>query len=204
MDAQRTTIVLDCDGVLADLCNPFEKFIESYYQRPLVYKNSTAYLLRDSLGISEAEERNLVTGFYHSRFFETIQPYEGARKMVRHLSYHFNLAVATARPSWLREKTHCWHYRCFSPVPLPVYHTGEYEPENADFLSKEELCRHLNAPLIVEDRPSNVLSCAEQGIRVILISHNYNQEVQHDLITRVSSLPDVPCKVKQILCMHNP
>lgn len=199
MNSQRTTIVLDCDGVLANLQNPLETFIAEHYNRPLSYKDPSAYLLRDSLGISKEEEYRLVDTFYRSPFFVTMQPYEDAVQMVHQLSQSYNLAVATARPAWLREQTRSWHALHFSPTHLPVYHTGEYYSEGADFPSKAEICRHLNAPLIIEDRPSNALACAEQGIAVILINHCYNQEAKHEHIAPVTSRLEVPQKVKQVL-----
>ena len=107
---------------------------------------------------------------------------EGAKEVVGELYKENNLFFVTARNSTLEEITMDWLKKQeLSYVPLYLLGTDR----------KLNKAKELECDIFIEDHPMNALHLAEGGIKVILIDCNYNKDIDHKNIIRVSSWKEI-------------
>jgi uncharacterized HAD superfamily protein len=68
---------------------------------------------------------------------------------------------------------------------------------------KVEQAKELKIDVFVEDSGSNALELAENGIKVFLLNTNYNQNVQHENITRVNDWYDIYIQLEMCMLQQN-
>lgn len=62
---------------------------------------------------------------------------------------------------------------------------------------KVEKARELSCDIFIEDNPLNSVQLADDGVKVILLDTNYNKDVKHQNIVRVSNWIDIEKIIKQ-------
>ncbi|HBH0712330.1 TPA: hydrolase [Clostridioides difficile] len=113
---------------------------------------------------------------------------EGATEVISTLSKGHNLSFVTARHECLTDVTKNWLSRQgFSDID--VYLLG------SDY--KVEKARELSCDIFIEDNPLNSVQLADDGVKVILLDTNYNKDVKHQNIVRVSNWIDIEKIIKQ-------
>jgi uncharacterized HAD superfamily protein len=92
-----------------------------------------------------------------------------------------NLNVVTAREYHVAGLTEKWlntHYVTYDNIFMNAY-------------DKAAVCKWKDIPLIIEDKPSNVLSMAENGIKVLMYTRPYNLNVKHPNVIPVTNWLEV-------------
>jgi len=63
--------------------------------------------------------------------------------------------------------------------------------ENGNKKSKGEYCKEVGITLMIDDDNKNALSCAENGVNVILLNRPWNIGLEHEKIIRVNDWKEI-------------
>lgn len=178
-------IGLDFDDVIAHL---FEKLLEFYNERK--GKNHTIdeikeYDLWINWGITKEEAMQLVNEFHEKEEPETTKPIENAIESITNLLHNGDkLYVITARNPIFKHKVENWIAHHLPNKKINVITTRDFKPNQ--YIRKAKICEELNVEIMLEDSGQNALECAETGIKVLLFDKPWNQNIEHENITRVN------------------
>jgi len=166
---------LDIDGVLADTEMPLkEKIQERHGLAPDSYEHSgmyhNMYQFKDDQDL-EAAVRETIDYYFH--FDPEGYVYKHAGVMVDNAfvakeNQENLVGYITRRPEMFRPMTQYWLDLHGMPK-RPLYHIERGT-------CKTDMMKELGAEVIVEDSPTEISSCLSNGVRVIVINHNYNKE----------------------------
>ncbi len=178
-------IAVDLDDVLADSLTSFIEFYNKYYDKSLKYKDFTAYTLNEIKGISREEENKILEHFDESEYFDNIKPIKGAVEAVEELSKKHEIIIITSRTRDKEEKTKNWVRRFLKGIKRIYFIRQNYHEKPK---TKVEICKEINANLLIEDNLTYAENCAKNGIKVLLFDYPWNQaENLPPLIKRVKS-----------------
>lgn len=186
-------IAVDLDDVLADTLDNFIKFHNASYKTKLKFNDFKFYALHEIIGLSEEEEAKRLELFDKSKFFDKLKPLKGAQKAISELSKKNKIVVVTARTENVKEKTKKWLANYFPEIEDVTFISQGY----MGFVkTKAEVCKSLGAAVIIEDKKSFVLECADAGIKVLMFDYPWNKDVKDDKnIIRVKSWKEILKKI---------
>ncbi|MBU3912539.1 MAG: hypothetical protein KKE50_00445, partial [Nanoarchaeota archaeon] len=64
---------------------------------------------------------------------------------------------------------------------------------------KEEICRELDIPVIIEDHHEKSIDYANAGIKVILFNRPWNKKLSHENITRVKNWGEILEEIEKLV-----
>jgi uncharacterized HAD superfamily protein len=102
----------------------------------------------------------------------------GAHDALVQLSRDFSLHVVTARQFHAEQLTRCWIERNY-PGIFDEVHFGNHYCKEGKSRTKAEICRSINAVMLIDDSISYARNCASEGIPVILFG-NYPWNRPHE------------------------
>lgn len=182
-------IAVDLDDVLADSLVSFIEFHNKSYQTELKPESFTSYSIKDIFKISEEEEAKRLEEFDNSIHSVDIKPMIDSVDVIKNLSKKHKIIVITSRPKTIKNETEKWIKKYFSSIK-EIYFTKEHYLGKTK--TKTEICKEINAEIIIEDNLGWAENCAENGIRVLLFNYPWNQrEKLHPLIKRVNSWKEI-------------
>lgn len=118
----------------------------------------------------------------HINSYSKIEIIEGVKEVIAELYKENNLFFVTARNPSLQQITKDWlEKQQLSQIPLYLLGTDK----------KLDKAKQLKCNVFIEDNPNNALNLANGGITVILIDCNYNKDIYHRNIIRVSSWREI-------------
>lgn len=192
-----STIALDLDGVMADLVTGFLSYHNLHFKTTLRSEDITAFHFDKVIGCSKEEINNRILNFYQSSSFDRLMPVVGVIPATQALKQLSNLIAITARPPLLEDKTKTWLEKHFPNTISEVYFANNYFTDKGADKSKRELCLELGVELIVEDSAEFANSCAEYGVRVMLLNYPWNKNIQvKEGVKRVDSWQEVISQLK--------
>ena len=190
-EATKRRIAFDMDGVFANYHEPFVGF----YNR----RNGTNFNIGDiggydfwrAFGISEEKSAREITDFYFSEDFEEINPVEGSQDTIKLLSQKNILAIITARPDFIRERTLEWINKHFPNVFSDAHFTSQFGG-NGSKKKKSDFCLDNGYEVIIEDSAEYANECAERGINALLLNRPWNRNGSlHPQVQRVSNWKEI-------------
>jgi 5'(3')-deoxyribonucleotidase len=184
-------IAVDIDGVLADYHSPFVRFYNA--------RNRTNFNVDDLLGYdfwrafktSEEESERAIRDFFFSEGFEGINPIKDSQNSTWLLSQKNTLAIITARPDYVKERTLKWTDRYFPRIFSDVHFTSQFGG-NGSRKKKYDFCLDYNYELIIEDVAEYANDCAEKGVKSFLMNRPWNRNFSlHPLVQRVNDWSEI-------------
>lgn len=172
----KLNICIDIDGTITSPYH-FIPYLNSMYNKNLTEEECTTLDWKELYGDNM---QDLLEKFHNEYIhaYEEAEVVEGANEVISELSAMNNLYFVTARSADLTDITTNWlSNKGFSDID--VYLLG------SDY--KIEKARELGCNIFIEDNPWNAIQIANAGIDVILIDANYNKDIKHEKITRVSN-----------------
>eukprot|EP01084_Bolivina_argentea_P312233 540541_1 len=183
---RKPVIAVDLDEVLCHFVPHLAEFINherpaccSPTSLPLSATDFFSYKFYEVWGGTQEDSDNLMQLFFASRFFigdenemnnaprEGVQPIQGAREILQKHLANFEFHVVTSRHTELEDETRRWiniHYpKIFSGV-----HLGNHYGKSGEMISKPEVCREINAQLLIDDCLQFVQMCGNEDIPTLL------------------------------------
>ena len=136
------------------------------------------------------------TLFVDPEFMYTVQPVEGAIQGIRNLwDQGHKCTVVSDRPSHLYDSVEWWLEKYFGALHLIFTRnlTNKSVLSDAKMMTKSQVAYLYKLNWVVEDAPHNSVRLADRQFveGVYLIDKPYNQEVEHEKITRVHSWNEI-------------
>jgi uncharacterized HAD superfamily protein len=169
----------DIDGVIANFSQPLLQTIKKNYGLSLAEKDITRFSLSTVLGITHAEETQLVTDILQ----QDLPIYPGAKETLEQLSREgHSIYLLTGRYTPLRELTQTWLKG--KGVPYNELHLLE--------MGKKYQVDIDGLDVIVEDSLEEALEWSSRVKTVLLYDHPYNQTLNvKNLTKRVYSWSEI-------------
>lgn len=180
-------IAVDIDGVLANSHEPFMGFYNERNGTNFNVGGICSYDFWRTFGISEEESAREIADFYFSENFKELSPVEDSQRVTKLLSQKNVLAIITARPDFIRERTLKWINSYFPNVFSNAHFTSQFWG-NSSKEKKSGLCLENGYEVIIEDSAEYANECAEQGINALLLDKPWNRKnLLHPKVQRVSN-----------------
>ncbi len=176
----------DIDGVIANFSQPLLQIIKKNYGLTLTEKAITSFSLTHVLGITRAEETQLITDV----LYKDLPIYPGAKETLERLSREgHEIYLLTGRYGHLRDITQTWLKE--KAVPFNELHLLE--------MGKKYQVNISGLAVIVEDSLDEALEWSARVQTVLLFNHPYNQTLNvKNLTKRVFSWDDIYREIQQI------
>ena len=112
-----------------------------------------------------------------------------AIEVIEKLNKKHEIIIVTSRTKAKEEKTRKWIKRFINCAEEIFFIRKNYSEKPK---TKAEICKEINADILIEDNLTYAKSCAENGIKVLLFNYPWNQARRlHPLIKRVRSWKEV-------------
>jgi len=194
-------IGIDLDEVLAEFVSAFLQFHNEKYGTKLNKNHFHVYEFEKVLGGTEEDAADKAYEFFGTHHFKNIQPSEGAKKATEKLAKAgHELFVITSRQSEVVEDTKNWLEANFPQTFKEVYFTANKYGRTKSDIQKIDVCKKIGVSLLIEDGLEFALSCAAEGINVLLLDRPWNQGELPKNIKRVSSWDEI---FKEIYYLEN-
>jgi 5'(3')-deoxyribonucleotidase len=108
--------------------------------------------------------------FFSSKHFTTLQPIPHAFESLLKLKCIFDLHIVTARQNSVEHQTRAWLQHFFPNIFTEV-HFGNHYSTVVKSRTKAEICKEINAVLLVDDSLSHAVNCSSEGVPVILFGN---------------------------------
>lgn len=182
---KNLNIGIDIDGTIT---SPYHyiPYLNKIYSKNLTEKDITTVYWADLYGDTlEGLLDKLHSDYLHS--YSEAVVLDEVDTIIKELHKENELFFITARDVSLRNITFNWlEENNLSCVPLYLLGSDH----------KLDLANELGCDIFIEDNPNNALQLANGGIKVLLIDTNYNKDIDHINITRVSNWYEI----KNIIC----
>jgi 5'(3')-deoxyribonucleotidase len=154
-------IAVDLDEVLFPLLKPMMKYHK--VKDPLTMRYP--YKFAEVFGVTPERAQSMLYEYYETPEFENQRPVMGARHNVDAISQNVDtMYIVTGRQEFLRDKTEKWVQTHFPDVFNDIIFTNSYTP---DEVRKADVCRALNADLLIDDLIDTCRDCKELKINSI-------------------------------------
>ena len=153
----------------------------------------TSYHFNDAWNIDETIAHATMARFFTSLHFEDIKPLKDAKEILLKHQKQYRFVIVTSRNSNLGEQTNAWLNKHFEGCFDNVMFGSAYGPGVKR--TKSEMCREINAIMLVDDNPFYAVEAAPVLKTSILFgdySWNRTSEITFPSnIIRVSSWSDL-------------
>lgn len=182
----KNNIGFDLDGVLADFHQPFYKFIlDCRDDIHFNYEDITAWDWSEQIkNLTSEEFWELFDRFTVEHGYLNLPPISmDSFEVLNYLNEEGHpIYFITGRPAKSREETYEWMSQFFDVRYDNIIHTD----------NKSEICKKLKIKFFVEDTPHYALDIANNSpTKVYLLDKHYNEDFEHDKITRIYDLHEV-------------
>lgn len=192
MSADRQTIAIDIDDVLAESAKGFVGFSNQRWGTSLEvddYQEHWAEMWK--VDNEEVEKRALE--YHNSGVLSTFSHREAALSVLEALKENFNLIIITSRRLQMKNDTLAWvhmHYPgIFSNDDINFAGIWDIVDEHSHTKTKAELAMTLRADYIIDDQLKHCIAAGDYGIKAILFGNyrwNQTQTALTPHITRVT------------------
>lgn len=185
-------IGVDADDTLFDFVGNYTLFHNWKYKTNLKKEDFKTYSFNHARGGTMKQAINTVNEFYKTDFFKEMQPFPEAIEIIQKLKENNELFVVTSRPNHIKEKTIEQILEHFQDAFLEMFFSSNYytRAKNSG-KTKAEICRDLEASLLIDDSLVYAKQCVEIGIKAILLDSPWNQNGYVKGITRVKDWKEI-------------
>lgn len=183
----KLNICIDIDGTITSPYH-FIPYLNELYNKEITENECYTLDWKELYGV-ESEQILEVFHRNYMHSYSEAEVVEDAKDIIVELFDAHNVYFVTARSEILTDITTTWlNDKGFSDID--VYLLGSD--------NKIGKARELECHIFIEDNPSNALQLASEGLKVLLIDTNYNKDVNHDNIVRVTNWKDI----KEVIHLH--
>ena len=213
LDSDRTKpiIAVDIDEVLTPFVPLLIEFYNKNYllenQEPLTMNLFHSYHFRDVWGGSEERSKQIVDAFLESEYFlgQAILDPE-ALVVLQKLSEKYKLVIVTSRQHKIQKQTELFLSKYFPNTFAEILMGNHYGESGQVQMSKPEMCKQLNAILLIDDSLRYCQQCVDDKIPAILFG-NYawnasKAPLDNNWIIRVDNWTHVEQAVETMLKHH--
>jgi uncharacterized HAD superfamily protein len=198
MKQTKKKIGVDIDDTLLDFVGSFIEYSKKIKEIDLKREDFRTYSFDKVLKLpSMGEAIQIVFEFYDSDFFRKMPPLSGSTEAISNLKKNYELYIITSRPDYLYNATMNQLWNNFRNIFLDVlFSSNHYTGTKNSGKSKAEICLNYGISTMVDDSLEYALQCTDKGLEVILIDAPWNQNGEHEGITRVNNWKEVLEKLK--------
>ncbi|KAL2327553.1 hypothetical protein Fmac_020980 [Flemingia macrophylla] len=205
---QKLDVAVDVDEVLGNFVSALNEFIADRYSSNHSVSEYHVYEFFEIWNCSRDEANTRVHEFFETPYFKSgIQPIPGAQTALQNLSRFCNLSIVTSRQNAIKDHTIEWIEKHFSGLFQEI-HFGNHFALDGVSRPKSEICRSLNAKVLIDDNPRYAIECAEAGIRVLLFDYENSypwskteSADQHPLVNRVMNWEEVEQQLMSLITL---
>ena len=173
--ASKPTIAVDIDEVLFPMAPTFLSYYNTQHGTNYKLDQMTSYFLEDLTGESTEEMLAKIQAYLKAEIYTQGKPVIGSLGAIHKLREKFKLVVVTSRDHFFRGHTEAFLDSHFSGLYDELHYT--HKPDSPDIRTpKYKICQEIKAIALIDDHLSNVVGCAENGIKGILFGdYPWNQ-----------------------------
>lgn len=193
----KPVIAVDLDEVLGEFVKQLIVFYNDNYlvdepsrskSPPLELKHFTSYEFHEVWGGSRDEANQKMFAFFDSPLFINLPVVEGSKECLESLLDRFDFYIVTARSHIIESATLNWLDKHFKGVFKGVLFGNHYTHHlnaNQTHRTKAEMCKSINARILIDDSASHARNCAPVCDYVLLFDlnqqYNWNKgKVEHE------------------------
>ena len=197
----KMKIGIDLDECISEFTNGFLKIYNDKFKKNFLFGGVHSYNLWEVVGGTREEALAIADEFYNSSEFDNIGLVDGAKEAIKKLSKKHQLFIITSRPAYIRDKTNNFIKNHFPNDFSEIIYTGDFFSGQGK--TKAEVCKALGIGTLIEDNFNYALSCAEQGIDVLLLNKPWNKNAaEHSNIKRVGSWNEILGQINEKTDSH--
>lgn len=208
--SEKLVVAVDVDEVLGNFVSALNKYIADRYSSNYSVSEYHVYEFFKIWNCSRDEADIRVHEFFKTPYFKSgIHPLPGAQTAIQKLSRFFNLSIVTSRQNVIKDHTIEWIEKNF-PGLFHEIHFGNHFALDGISRPKSEICRSLNAKVLIDDNPRYAIECAEIGIKVLLFDYensypwSKNELVdEHPLVTKVKNWTEVEQQLMSLIASQS-
>ena len=164
-------IACDIDEVMGQYLAGYIRFANERLGRAYTFEDFNSYdFIKVQKDLTYVEIQDLVYEYQDSHHFrEGYSVLPGAQEGVKQLSCLGDLQLVTARQHSLREITTAWVNKHFGIDGSKIHMANHYDRSaSAPRRTKGEICKEINAAVLIDDSLEYALDVASHGIPVVL------------------------------------
>lgn len=153
----KKIVVVDLDDTALDYRTAQSAWLRETHGMNIKKEDYTDFNLSKVWNISEEQAQQLIIEFYNTDAFENLAVIPQIIPILQHLyEQGYSLHVMTSRPEWKRKttETHVKRIEQTAGVTFDAMYLSEWNNK-----SKPELCKELNAYMLIDDAKKNVEGC---------------------------------------------
>lgn len=171
-------IGLDIDGCINDM----DYYLKELLKKDYNIKNfSSSHNVLHSIGLESKKEQDLFWQDNSDYFNKYMPARKNANKIIDKLMEEHSIFILTAREyncagvtiEWLKINNINYHDIYFS--------CGK----------KADACIWKKVDYMIEDNPNNILELLKNGVKVIIMDHDYNSYIEHENAIRCKNWDDI-------------
>ncbi|XP_027339124.1 uncharacterized protein LOC113852922 isoform X2 [Abrus precatorius] len=205
---QKLVVAVDVDEVLGNFVSALNDFIADRYSSNYSVSEYHVYEFFKIWNCSRDEANSRVHEFFKTSYFKSgIQPIPGAQAVLQKLSRFCNLSIVTSRQNAIKDHTIEWIKKNYAGLFQEI-HFGNHFALDGVSRPKSEICRSLNAKVLIDDNPRYAIECAEAGIRVLLFDYENSypwckteSADEHPLVYKVKNWEEVEQQLMSLIAL---
>lgn len=141
MNGNRPTILVDCDGVMADFVSPVLRIVELLQGRTISFEEVTEFDIAKALKMTPAQSSAMIEQILTEGFTDSLAAFEGAREGVdklREIGDVFCVTSPFRSPYWMHERQ-LWLEREMGFKKSETVHTSAKQLVRGDYLIDDKL-----------------------------------------------------------------
>lgn len=162
----KPVIAVDIDDVLFPLLEGITEYHNTLKGTMLTADDFFTYDFSEVWGTSAEETEQIVSDFLRLDHLQ-LRPVDGAAAALARLSQDFDVVLVTARNQLFEKETVQWLRGHLPDLFQSVIFAGNPH-DGRPYRPKGVICQELNAQLLIDDHPANLLSAAECGVDGVL------------------------------------
>lgn len=198
IENKKIKIGIDLDDVIFEFAKEYFKLVERKYGEKKEFSEITTYSFWEILNITKEQSIDLAYEIYNSEMFSSLELVENVKENLEQMFENMEIYFITSRDKSTEEKTRKNLELNFPGKEFNIIFSGDFFGGNK---TKSEICEELGVKLMIEDNLTYAKSCADKGVKCILLNKPWNQEnLEHDNIIRVENWNEI---LKEIGMIEN-
>eukprot|EP00210_Caulerpa_lentillifera_P007098 g6791.t1 len=201
--SHRLQVAVDVDEVLGQFLVALNLFCEKHYGMRHNVDDYHVYHFATVWGTSQEQSNEIVHEFFKSPYFDQLPLVPGAFEALCEMQNWCDLHVVTSRQHVIKDITIKWLRRHYPGIFTSV-HFGNHFALDGEVKRKSELCKAIDADVLIDDNPEYALDCALSGMHVILYNwgksypwSTLGERTQHARIREVQCWSVVPSTLRE-------
>ena len=170
---KRPVIAIDLDETLAPFLTHLNDFHNSEFTTNHKIENYENYIFHEIWGDDAKSEENKLSLFFKStEFARRILPFKNSFESLSRLKLDFEIHAITTRDKNYENLTRDWIHLYFPNI----FHNIHFVDNS--WVKKVDICKHINAIILIDDDINCINGCISNGISTILFGdYSWNNSI---------------------------